>query len=97
LRFFISTIAWLSSEEGPLGPDFPRRFGNDSPGATRAHQPRNRGNQMDEQNREITYYATIVSVSASTTRLGFFMDLCDKIGIHYTQVFGGNSIDGIAL
>jgi hypothetical protein len=31
------------------------RFGNDGPGATRGHQPRNRGNQMDEQNGEITH------------------------------------------
>lgn len=62
------------------------RFGNDGPGATRTHQPGNGGNQMDEQDSKITHYDIIVSISAGITRLGFFKDLCDKIGIRHTQV-----------
>jgi len=62
------------------------RFGNDGPGATWTHQPGNDVNQMDEQDGEITHYATIVSISAGITRLGFFTDLFDKIGIRHTHV-----------
>ena len=67
------------------------RFGNDGPGATWTHQPGNGGNQMDEQDGEITRYATIVSVSAGITGLGFLTDLCDKIGSRHTHVAASDS------
>jgi ATP-dependent Clp endopeptidase proteolytic subunit ClpP len=40
---------------------------------------------MDEQDGQITHYATIVTISTNMTRLGFCTDLCDKIGIRHTQ------------
>jgi hypothetical protein len=51
----------------------------------RTHQLGNCGDQMDEQDGQITHYAIIVSISAGITRLGFFTGLWDKIGIRHTQ------------
>jgi hypothetical protein len=40
---------------------------------------------MDEQGDQITHYVTIVSIGATTTRLGFSLDLCRKLGIRHTH------------
>jgi len=68
----------VKSEEGG-------RFQYDGSSAAGANQARDRYDKVDEQDGQITHYATIVSISAGMTRLGFCADLCDKIGIRHTQ------------